>query len=404
MWWIFFIGLGVGTLVTHLLWQQRFNALDTELRSHLPPGEGSISAQIDTALQVATKPIEEVNRELAIYHQLLSVAPLGYVRIDSSGYLLECNTFVSTWFGLRSSSAPKRMLIECVRSLELEALVSKTRKTGHVQQSDLKLSSVQQDLVVTGTAIPLANEQVGLFLLDRSEVERLIQQRDRWVGDVAHELKTPLTSIRLVAEVLLSRVEPSQQQWLERLLREVERLNLLIRDLLELSQWEARTEKLVYRTDVDLVTLLYEAWQTVEPIADRHHVTMTMVAPDHLLIDADGERLYRVFLNLLDNAVRYSPENKAFVVRLVADLDAVHIEFTDNGPGFPPQDLDRVFERFYRADPARARQTGGTGLGLAIVRQIVEAHGGTICAANHPQTGGAWLRIDLPQSQPTKSG
>lgn len=404
MWWTFLVGLGVGSLFTHLLWQQRFHSLDTELRSHLLPGKGALSAKIDTALEVATKPIEEANRELAIYRHLLSVAPVGYIRIDHNGYLLEFNTFISTWFGLQDSSAPKRMLIECVRSLELEELVHTTRKTGHVQQNNLKLSLAQRDLVVMGTAIPLANEQVGLFLIDRGDIERLVQQRDRWVGDVAHELKTPLTSIRLVAEVLLSRVEPSQQQWLERLLREVERLNLLIRDLLELSQWEARTEKLVYRTDVDLVTLLYEAWQTVEPIADRHHVTMTMEAPEHLLIDADGERLYRVFLNLLDNAVRYSPEKQAFVVSLVADLDAVHIEFMDYGPGFPPQDLDRVFERFYRADPARARQTGGTGLGLAIVRQIVEAHGGTICAANHPQTGGAWLRIWLPQSQPTKSG
>jgi two-component system, OmpR family, phosphate regulon sensor histidine kinase PhoR len=404
MWWTFFVGLGLGTLVIHLFWQQRFKALDTELRSHLPPGRGSISTQIDIALQSAAKPLEEVNRELALYHQLLNTAPLGYVRIDRSSYLLECNTLASTWFGLRDSSVPKRMLLECVRSLELEELVSTTRKVQLVQQSNLKLKLAQRDLVVAGTAIPLEDEQVGLFLLDRSEIERLIQQRDRWVGDVAHELKTPLTSIRLVAEVLLSRVEPSQQQWLERLLREVERLNLLIRDLLELSQWEARTEKLVYRTDVDLVTLLYEAWQTVEPIADRHQVTMTMESPDHLLIDADGERLYRVFLNLLDNAVRYSPENQAFLVQLVADQDAVQIEFTDRGPGFPPQDLDRVFERFYRADPARARQTGGTGLGLAIVRQIVEAHGGRILASNHPQTGGAWLRIWLPQSQPINSG
>jgi two-component system, OmpR family, phosphate regulon sensor histidine kinase PhoR len=404
MWWTFFVGIGLGTLVTHLLWQRRFKALDAELRSHLPPGKGSISAQIDTALQSVAKPLEEVNRELAIYRQLLSTAPVGYLRIDRDSYLLECNALACAWFGLRESSPSKRMLLECVRSLELEECVSSTRKVRKIHQSNLNLKLAQRDLVATGTAIPLADEQVGLFLLDRSEIERLIQQRDRWVGDVAHELKTPLTSIRLVAEVLLSRVEPSQQQWLERLLREVERLNLLIRDLLELSQWEARTEKLVYRRGVDLITLLYEAWQTVEPIADRHRVTMTMESPEHLLIEADGERLYRVFLNLLDNAVRYSPENQAFLVQLVADHDTVQIEFTDRGPGFPPQDLDRVFERFYRADPARARQTGGTGLGLAIVRQIVEAHGGTICAANHPQTGGAWLRIWLPQSQPVNSG
>jgi two-component system, OmpR family, phosphate regulon sensor histidine kinase PhoR len=404
MWWTFFVGLGLGTLVTHLFWQQRFKTLDTELRSVLPPGKGSISTQIDTALQSAVKPLEEVNRELALYHQLLSTAPVGYVRIDRNSYLLECNTLASTWLGLRDSNMPKRTLLECVRSLELEALVSSARKASKIQQSNLKLKLAQQELVVAGTAVPLVDEQIGLFLLDRSEIERLIQQRDRWVGDVAHELKTPLTSIRLVAEVLLSRVEPSQQQWLERLLREVERLNLLIRDLLELSQWEARTEKLVYRTDVDLVTLLYEAWQTVEPIANRHQVTMTMETPEHLLIEADGERLYRVFLNLLDNAVRYSPENQAFQVQFVADHDAVRIDFTDHGPGFPPQDLDRVFERFYRADPARARQTGGTGLGLAIVRQIIEAHGGRIFAANHPQTGGAWLRIWLPQSQPVNSG
>ncbi len=230
----------------------------------------------------------------------------------------------------------------------------------------------------------------------RMEVERLVQQRDRWVGDVAHELKTPLTSIRLVAEMVLPRVEPSQQLWLERLLGEVQRLNLLVQDLLEFSQWEAGTEQLTYRSGIDLVDLVKQTWATMEPLAARRSVGMELESPPSLLIYADEDRLYRALLNLLDNAVRYSPSGQSFCVRLKQDESWVFIEIIDRGSGFPPQDLDRVFERFYRADPARARQTGGTGLGLAIVRQIIEAHRGTVRADNHPETSGAWLRIRLP--------
>lgn len=392
----FIVGLVLGVGLSSVVWVWRLQRFESEVRRELPPGVGPPGESIRAALGagVAASRAAEVRTEL--YRSLLGSVPVGCLLIDRENVLLDYNLQIGRWLGMHEPPTRRCLLIECVRSFELDELIHRARLTGATQEDNWFLSLADRNLAVRGIAVPLADGCIGLYLVDCSEIEHLVQQRDRWVGDVAHELKTPLTSIRLMSEMVQARVPAAQQQWLDRVLMEVQRLDLLIRDLLELSQWEAGSEELQPQPCVDLVDLIHQAWQTLEPVAQKRSIRMNVLGPEKLLVRADGERLYRAFLNLIDNAVRYSPGGEAFEVHLHSDAASVALDFIDRGPGFPKQDLGRVFERFYRADPARARQTGGTGLGLAIVREIVEAHQGTIQADNHPATGGAWLRIRLP--------
>jgi two-component system, OmpR family, phosphate regulon sensor histidine kinase PhoR len=173
--------------------------------------------------------------------------------------------------------------------------------------------------------------------------------------------------------------------------------------------------------------LIQSAWCSLKPLSQEQQITLNYEGPSYLVIQADESRLFRVMINLLDNSLKYAPAHQSIQVKvqLLDPSPHVQIDIIDAGPGFPESDLALIFERFYRGDPSRARppertpsrsgrdqaqtevvpsvriQAGsGSGLGLAIVRQIIELHGGSITARNHPETGGAWLQIRLPQ-QPT---
>ena len=283
-----------------------------------------------------------------------------------------------------------------------------------------------------GLAIPLGEDTVGVFLENRQEAAFLVQQRDRWTSDVAHELKTPLTSIRLVAETLQSRIDDSLKVWIDRLINETLRLSNLVEDLLNLSRLQGPQSEGLTLKPVDLPQLIQSAWLSLEPLAQAKSLSLQYDGPQAYLATLDEPLFYRVLINLIDNAIKHSPQRSTIYVLLspvepgqrperdLPNLDSMELclEIIDTGPGFNTRDLPYVFDRFYRADPARSRseQVGlpiiapshartyipressrGSGLGLAIVNQIVEAHGGQISAANHPDLGGAWLRLWLPK-------
>lgn len=395
-------GCAVGVLVSSLVWMQRERSLRSEIERELPPSDHNLTPglRLKQVLTDAEASRYRSEQRLQECKTILRVAPIGYLLLDRGNRLVEYNAPAAAFLDIRDCSSAQGTSLSHMHSEELNELVLKARQTHATHKHQWTLATEIREIAVTGTAVCLHSEQVCVFIEDRSEVDRLLQQRDRWVGDVAHELKTPLTSIRLVAELVLPRIDQAQRSWVERLLREVHRLEMLIQDLLDLSQWEAGSEELFYEPGVDLVRLIKETWSSLEPLAARRDTLMEWQGPSTAVVWGDESRLYRALLNLLDNAIKYNPPHEPFYIRLGVEEEWVHLEIIDHGPGFPPKDLERVFERFYRADPARARQTGGTGLGLAIVRQIVEAHHGTILARNHPETGGAWLSIDLPINSP----
>jgi two-component system phosphate regulon sensor histidine kinase PhoR len=275
-----------------------------------------------------------------------------------------------------------------------------------------------KSLALEATSLPLPEGQVGVFLENRQPLLDMNQQRDRSFSDLAHELRTPLTSIRLVAETLQSRLEPPFDRWVNRLMQEVDRLINLVQSWLELTQMETNSTMLLHLEAVEVRSLIASVWETLEPLAKCQHLHISYSGLKNIYIQADKSRIYQVFLNLLDNSIKYSLPDTVIHIEIkmipVSEFipsenqsQLLEINIIDSGNGFAVSDLPHVFERFYRGDQARHHEsrpeTGesttitGSGLGLSIVRQIILAHGGAIKAMNHPETGGAWIQIHLPQ-------
>lgn len=426
----FLLGLMIG--IGFWLWQH--NQLQRKLR-HLLRTSQTDSSEVslpvipllrrEVALQQQHK--QQLQEQLQTYENLLSVAPIGYLQVDEENQLLWCNEQARKILGLQKwEPGQVRLLLELVRSYELDQLIEQTREQQqpltrdwvfHPPYADAAAMVGVQSLSLQASSWSLPHGQVGVFLENLQPFVDLSQSRDRTVSDLAHELRTPLTSIRLVAETLQDQLEhPTMRRWVDRLVPEVDRLINLVQTWLELSQLEVNPSKQLKRQRVEVRSLIYSVWQTLEPMAMQKQLSLTYSEPELICLNADQFRLHRVFLNVLDNSIKYSRIQGTIRVSVhllhptEASSNHVQINIIDSGSGFPSSDLPHVFERLYRGDSARTRQTvslsdsqispvsTGSGLGLAIVQQIVLAHGGSVKAMNHPDTGSAWLQIELPDT------
>lgn len=365
---------------------------------------------------------QQLQQLLQTYQDLLEFAPVGYLQVDEENQLLWCNEQARKILYLqRWQPGQVRLLLELVRSYELDQLIEQTRDRQkpqvrewvfHPSYENAAAVSEVKPLMLQATSLPLPKGQVGVFIENHQPVLDMNQVRERAFSDLAHELRTPLTSIRLVVETLQDRVKPPLDRWVNRLLQEVDRLINLVQSWLELTQLETNPTIQLYPQRVEVRSLILSVWETLEPLAQLHQIQIAYSGPDKIWINADESRIYQVFLNLLDNSIKYSPPNTTILVeaKIIPGQNnrqpALEINIIDSGMGFSQVDLPHVFERFYRGDQARSRVTTpethsataivGSGLGLAIVRQIVLAHDGSIKAMNHPKTGGAWLQVELP--------
>jgi two-component system, OmpR family, phosphate regulon sensor histidine kinase PhoR len=301
---------------------------------------------------------------------------MGYLRVDDENQLIRGNPPALELLNIQGyNAAEPRLLLELVRSYDLDALIDQARSTGKSCQAEWTLypASLNVAHVATptpcplrGYAMPLRNGQVGVLLESRAEAQILSQQRDRWTSDVAHELKTPLTSIRLVAEMLQPRLDPPLRTWVDRLLKETIRLSTLVQEILDLSQLEAARTRPLRLSSVNLPDLINSAWLSLEPIATEKSITLSYQGPEHLVIQGDDARLHRVLINLLDNSIKYTLPERPILIQLSLIQDnsqmgrsqsatIVQLDLIDGGTGFPEDDLPMVFERFYRADFSRSR-------------------------------------------------
>ncbi len=267
----------------------------------------------------------------------------------------------------------------------------------------LEWSSPEGELEVL--AMPGGEGWLAVLLQSRRSLEAQLEQQERWVSDVAHELKTPLTALLLVGDSLSAQVTSHNVVLVERLQRELLRLQQLVGDLLELSRLENSVPGASARQDpIDPAALFEQVWQGLRPLAEQRQLVLEWLQLDSdpstgqlLRIPGDGARLHRALLNLLDNALRYSPQAGVLSVSIQSRGDWCVIGLRDRGPGLSEEDLEHLFERFYRGDPSRVKGSRtGSGLGLAIVQQIAVGHGGRVQASNHPQ-GGALMELILPR-------
>lgn len=224
------------------------------------------------------------------------------------------------------------------------------------------------------------------------------ERQKHLVADIAHELRTPLTVLQGELESMQDGLLEGTPENYGRLVDEVRLLTRLVQDLRLLSLADSGGLSLTMG-EVDLATLVNEALLAFGPKADAKGVRLISQA-QAMSLEADRDRLLQVVYNLLDNALRYTPAGGAIQLTLRREDTWAFLEVCDTGPGVPPEDLSRVFERFYRADRTRSRETGGSGLGLAIVRAIALSHGGQVGVQNRPQGGACfWLRLPLVAQQ-----
>jgi signal transduction histidine kinase len=228
-----------------------------------------------------------------------------------------------------------------------------------------------------------------------AELESVERLRRDLVANVSHELKTPISALRAHLENLLDGVERPDRETLQTMLQQADRLTRLVEQLLDLSRLESGDMPLE-REQVALAPLVSEVLREVEVSRSGRPVTIqSAMASDLPLVWADRERVHQVLLNLLDNALRFTPPGGGVTVSANRVNGRCEVRVADTGPGIPPEHLPFVFERFYRVDTSRSRGDGGTGIGLAIARSVVEAHGGRIWAESEVGKGSVFT-FELP--------
>ena len=333
----------------------------------------------------------------------------GLVLIDEKGYVHLVNRkFISMFCGnahdYQGYLYYNVLANETIHETVQEAFLYETNiKHSFTQTADIDTKYIE----IVGA--PIFNERgmlkgTVLLLYDITHLKKLELMRKDFVANVSHELKTPITSITGFAETLLSGAKDDKES-LDRFLTiiydESSRLQGLIEDLLTLSRLEADEFK-IERTDVDMNQLIEEVLPVVEQRAKQEGITLTANVKDDIMLKADSERVKQVIINLMNNAISYTGENGTVNLTVSDEGEKVHIQVTDDGIGIPEEAVTRIFERFYRVDKARSRNTGGTGLGLAIVKHIVEVHDGNISVESKPDKGSVF-HVHLPKNDPASS-
>ena len=245
--------------------------------------------------------------------------------------------------------------------------------------------------------MPSSKSATLILLTNKRSLEYQRQLQERMLGDAAHELKTPLTALMLLGDRLDNLVKKKDRPLIKRLRKEILRLKLMVNDLLELSRLvNASSVEDELNKRINLEEIVLNGWNTLKPLADKKKLDLVNTSKTNSLIEGNSEKLYRVVFNLLDNAIRFSPDSGKISTQIHEDDKYLILSIKDEGPGLSKDDLKNMFQRFYRGDPSRYKNKRiGSGLGLSIAQQIVVNHKGSIEACNDIN-GGALMKIKLP--------
>ncbi|MFD1335229.1 two-component system histidine kinase PnpS [Oceanobacillus iheyensis] len=308
----------------------------------------------------------------------------GLVLIDEKGYVHVVNRKFLEMFGEEESNYRGHLYYDVFENENVHETVQKT----FLYEETVKKSFVHREglnkIYVEVVGAPIFNERnmlkgAVLVLYDITELKKLEKMRKDFVANVSHELRTPITSIRGFAETLLDNniTDPATKEFMEIIYKESHRLQLLIEDLLALSRLEREDFRLLI-DNYDVRQMVEEILPQLQQKAENKNLTFDLEVPDQLTMRADKDRMKQVLINLIDNSIHYTPSGGDICLAISEETDVIHFQVKDSGIGMDEKSQTRVFERFYRVDKARSRNTGGTGLGLAIVKHIVEVHKGKI--------------------------
>jgi two-component system sensor histidine kinase SenX3 len=338
---------------------------------------------------VATQPVQET------VAYLLDVLATAGVVVDGSNHVVRATTGAQV-IGL----VQNRILIHSA----LVELVEKARTSGDPCEGEFELSTgLRNDSVwVHARAAVLKDGNVLLTVEDETESKRLEDTRRDFVANISHELKTPIGAISLLSEALVDAADDATmvKKFAGDLFRESRRLASLVQDIIQLSRLQS-ADIAKNAHVIDLSGVISEAVERNQVLAERRHVRISFDAPAGIKVLGDHEMLTMAVKNLIENAILYSDEGSQVGIGLKTEpANIAAISVTDNGVGIAQEHLERIFERFYRADPSRSRQTGGTGLGLSIVKHVALNHRGDIQVFSRPGLGSTFtLRLPIVNDQ-----
>jgi two-component system, OmpR family, sensor histidine kinase SenX3 len=321
--------------------------------------------------------------------EVLEALQTAAVVVDDSNVMVQA-TSAAEEFGLQRD----RALIE----LELLSLIDLARSTKSSQRVEgaINVGGRAAKVWVLATAAPLGSGYVILTLEDRTEARRLDETRRDFVANISHELKTPIGAIGLLAETLQGATDDPEAvlKFASSLQREASRLGHIVQEIIELSRLQAATE-VKNSAQCRLADLISDSLERVRILADSKNMRLVADLDDSILIEVSYEQIATAITNLFENAINYSDPGGQVGISLKRADNFAEIVVTDSGVGIALEDQARIFERFYRVDASRSRETGGTGLGLAIVKHIALNHGGEISVFSKPGLGSTFT-LTLP--------
>jgi two-component system phosphate regulon sensor histidine kinase PhoR len=356
----------------------------------------TLAETLNTMAQAIREQLGALTTERHQASAILESMAEGVMALDSKGRILLSNPSAHVLLDLASPQVTGQSLFEVVRHHEIQELLRGVLQNRQRMTRDLRIFQPKERSLRIH-AVPCqgcgpSGPCAVLVIQDVTEHHRYEELRREFVANVSHELKSPLTGIQSMTETLLAGAihdAMNNERFIRLIDEEAQRLSRLIEDLLSLSQLESRAEPL-RRSRLELKPLIDSVLSSLRPGIDQRRLTVSVDCPRGLTVNADPDRLRQVFVNLIDNAIKYNKDGGAISICATQDSDRVTVTVADTGIGIPQPDLPRVFERFYRVDKARSRELGGTGLGLSIVKHIVDTHGGTVSVTSEPGTGCAF--------------
>jgi two-component system phosphate regulon sensor histidine kinase PhoR len=353
---------------------------------------GQLRTQIDTITA-------DRNMTLAILASMVE----GVVAIDRDEYVVHVNSAAEAILGIDAATARGRRIWEVTRIVEVSEALADAMNENRVRVSEVRIPKPQKDQVIQLIGAPLRNAKDTLMgaivvLHDMSELRQLEAVRRDFVANISHELKTPLAAIRGLVETLIddgNMDRATHDRFVEKIHDQSMRLSSIVSDLLTLSRLESDQGHAQYEA-LDFREAVVESYRAQVHVAETKRVEIRAnVWDEPVIIEGDGEALRELVDNLVNNAIKYTPEGGHVDIGLSVEGPNAILSVKDTGIGIAPEDQGRVFERFYRVDKARSRQLGGTGLGLSIVKHVALAHGGAVSLKSAPGKGSTF-RVQIP--------
>ncbi len=353
-------GIVLGALITYV-WRYSERS-----QTEIPPAPApAVPADIDTVLSVLRSSALVMDQEERVLRASAAAVGLGLVAADH------------------------------LRSERLLDLVRQVRRDGEVREAEFEIRIRRRPpMFVRARVAPLSHGLILALVEDRTKEQKVETLRRDFVANVSHELKTPIGAINLLAEAVGEAKDDPEAvvRFSQRMRSESDRLTRLVQQIIDLSRLQAdvASDDLV---SIKVGELVSEAIEHSHTNAEAKSIALTQDVEADQFVQGDRAQLHAAVSNLVENAVTYSPADSAVAVTAVRDGDDIRITVSDHGVGIPDDELDRIFERFYRVDPARARATGGTGLGLSIVKHVAASNGGSVEVWSKPGLGSSFTLV-----------